>query len=150
VHSPVQWVFDRTEQSGLTGSGQYLAVSLSAADEWIDSRTADIRNWVLPALAELLPESRQARLLDFFVTRERHATFRATPGTARLRPPADSGLPGLALAGAWTATGWPATMEGAVLSGEAAAELLLASAPIRAQAVGHSSRTFAELERNGT
>jgi squalene-associated FAD-dependent desaturase len=150
VHSPVQWIFDRTEQSGLVGSGQYLAISLSAADDWIDSRTADIRNWVLPALAGLLPEVRQAKLLDFFVTRERHATFRATPGTTRLRAPADSGLPGLALAGAWTATGWPATMEGAVLSGEAAAELLLASAPVGAHSVDHSSRTLAELERNTT
>jgi squalene-associated FAD-dependent desaturase len=151
VHSPVQWVFDRTEQSGLTGGGQYLAISLSAADEWIDSRTADLREWVLPALAGLLPEVRQAKLLDFFVTRERHATFRATPGTARFRPAADSGLPGLALAGAWTATGWPATMEGAVLSGEAAAELLLASVPIgAADSLDRSSRTLAELERNVT
>jgi hydroxysqualene dehydroxylase len=58
---------------------------------------------------------------DFFVTRERHATFRAAPGTARLRPPASTARPGLWLAGAWTATGWPATMEGAVRSGEAAA-----------------------------
>jgi hydroxysqualene dehydroxylase len=154
VHSPVQWVFDRTEQSGLAGSvpgGQYLAISLSAADEWIDSRTADIRDWVLPALAGLLPEVGQAELLDFFVTRERHATFRPAPGTARLRPPADSGLPGLAVAGAWTATGWPATMEGAVLSGEAAAELLLATVPAGAgHPADYPSRTLAELERNAT
>ncbi|MFL6164435.1 MAG: hydroxysqualene dehydroxylase HpnE [Jatrophihabitantaceae bacterium] len=132
AYSPVQWVFDRTEQSGLAGQpdrgdAQYLAISLSAADQLIDSRTADLRDWVLPALAELLPEVRRASVLDFFVTRERQATFRATPGTARLRPPADSGLPGLALAGAWTDTGWPATMESAVLSGEAAAALLLAT-----------------------
>jgi squalene-associated FAD-dependent desaturase len=132
VHSPVQWLFDRTRQSGLAeqpgrAGEQYLAISLSAAAELIDTRTADLRAWVLPALAELLPETRSARLLDFFVTRERHATFRAAPGTGRLRPAAGSRLPGLALAGAWTATGWPATMESAVLSGEAAATLLLAT-----------------------
>jgi hydroxysqualene dehydroxylase len=131
VRSPVQWIFDRTEQSGLSrqpSHGQYLAISLSAADGLIDSRTADLRDWVLPALGRLLPELRQAEVLDFFVSRERHATFRASPGSGSLRPPAGTSLPGLALAGAWTATGWPATMESAVLSGEAAAELLLTTA----------------------
>jgi len=151
VRSPVQWIFDRTEQSDLARQaeprdGQYLAISLSAADEWIDSRTSDIRDRVLPALAELLPEVRRARVLDFFVSRERHATFRATPGTGPLRPSAGTGRPGLALAGAWTATGWPATMESAVLSGEAAAELLLAERPGGFASAG----ALGELERNGT
>jgi squalene-associated FAD-dependent desaturase len=151
VRSPVQWIFDRTEQSGLARqhelrNGQYLAISLSAADEWIDSRTADIRDRVLPALAELLPEVRRATVLDFFVSRERHATFRAIPGTGPLRPSAGTGRPGLALAGAWTATGWPATMESAVLSGEAAAELLLAERP---DGLAPAS-ALVELERNGT
>ena len=56
-------------------------------------------------------------MTEFFVTRERRATFRGLPGTARLRPAAATGLPGLVLAGSWTATGWPDTMEGAVRSG---------------------------------
>jgi uncharacterized protein with NAD-binding domain and iron-sulfur cluster len=59
--------------------------------------------------------------VEFFVTRERRATFRQGPGSARLRPRAGTQLPGLMLAGAWTATGWPDTMEGAVRSGLAAA-----------------------------
>jgi len=58
---------------------------------------------------------------SFLVTREHAATFRATPGSASLRPSADSGIPGLLLAGTWTATGWPATLESAVLSGHRAA-----------------------------
>ena len=58
-------------------------------------------------------------------------TFRAAPGSARLRPPARTDLPGLALAGAWTDTGWPATMEGAVRSGSAAAEQVLAQPVFR-------------------
>jgi squalene-associated FAD-dependent desaturase len=124
VDSPVQWVFDRTRQSGLT-EGQYLAISLSAADDVIASPVARLRELLLPALAELLPTAGTAKLVDFFVTRERHATFRSAPGTARLRPSAATGLPGLWLAGAWTATGWPATMEGAVRSGEAAAAGIL-------------------------
>ena len=56
-------------------------------------------------------------MTEFFVTRERRATFRQVPGTARLRPKAATELPGLVLAGSWTDTGWPDTMEGAVRSG---------------------------------
>ena len=139
LDSAVQWVFDRTEQSGLArlpgrAGQQYLAISLSAADELIDLRTAELRDRILPALTALLPELRGARVLDFFVTRERHATFRPAPGTGRLRPGTATRLPGLVLAGAWTDTGWPATMESAVLSGEAAAALLLAT-PAPAAAV---------------
>ena len=127
VDSEVQWVFDRTHQSGLA-SGQYLAVSLSAADELIDVPTAALRDRFLPALKSILPGLESAALQDFFVTREREATFRPSPGTARLRPPARTAAPGLYLAGAWTATEWPATMEGAVRSGDAAAAALLADA----------------------
>jgi squalene-associated FAD-dependent desaturase len=119
-----QWVFDRTQAAGLT-SGQYLAVSVSAADEFIDRPLADLREHFLPALRQLLPAARAARVRDFFVTRERHATFRPAPGTARLRPAARTALPGLYLAGAWTDTGWPATMEGAVRSGESAVAQLI-------------------------
>jgi hypothetical protein len=119
VDSPLQWVFDRTAQAGL-GRGQYLALSLSAADDLIGMRVAELRQWVLPHLHRLLPESARAEVEEFFVTREPHATFRPAPGTGRLRPPATTPLPGLHLAGAWTDTGWPATMEGAVRSGEAA------------------------------
>jgi len=127
VDTPVQWMFDRTAASGLHRSGpagaQYLAVSLSAADDLIGLPTARIRARLLPALAALLPPARQATVLDFFVTREPHATFRPAPGSAALRPPAATAAPGLFLAGAWTDTGWPATMEGAVRSGETAAQL---------------------------
>ncbi|HUB36667.1 MAG TPA: FAD-dependent oxidoreductase, partial [Solirubrobacteraceae bacterium] len=62
----------------------------------------------------------------FFVTREHAATFRAAPGVGALRPRARTSLAGLVLAGAWTDTGWPATLEGAVKSGHAAAREALA------------------------
>jgi squalene-associated FAD-dependent desaturase len=120
VDSPVQWVFDRTRISGMHASGaggQYLAISLSAADEYVDRSVASLREEFIPALAELLPAAREATVTEFFVTRERRATFRGAPGTARLRPPAATSLPGLVLAGSWTATGWPDTMESAVRSG---------------------------------
>jgi squalene-associated FAD-dependent desaturase len=123
VGSPVQWIFDKTEAAGLA-AGQYLAVSLSAADDYIDVPAARLREQFVPALQELLPAAREARITDFFVTRERQATFRQAPGCGQLRPAAATGLPGLVLAGAWTDTGWPDTMEGAVRSGLTAAREL--------------------------
>ncbi|MFJ5062365.1 hydroxysqualene dehydroxylase HpnE [Streptomyces nigra] len=122
--TPLQWVFDRTDASGLR-SGQYLAVSQSAAQDEIDTPVATLRERYLPELERLLPRARDARVLDFFVTRERTATFAPTPGVGRLRPGARTKAPGLYLAGAWTATGWPATMESAVRSGVGAAEAAL-------------------------
>ncbi|GAA3895468.1 hydroxysqualene dehydroxylase HpnE [Streptomyces lacrimifluminis] len=119
--SPVQWVFDRTEASGLGGDGQYLALSQSAAHDEIDEPVAALRERYLPELERLLPRARGAGVRDFFVTRERTATFAPTPGVGRLRPGARTRIPGLYLAGSWTATGWPATMESAVRSGVGAA-----------------------------
>ena len=120
VDSPVQWVFDRTRISGMHArgdDGQYLAISLSAADEYANTPVAELREMFLPALAALFPAARDATVSEFFVTREKRATFRGVPGTARLRPRAATSLPGLVLAGSWTDTGWPDTMEGAVRSG---------------------------------
>lgn len=123
IDSPVQWVFDRTTVAGAS-RGQYLAVSLSAADAYINARTEDLRQRFLPALQEAFPRARHARVLDFFVTREPRATFLQAPGTRALRPSASTGIPGLVLAGAWTDTGWPDTIESAVASGIRAAEVV--------------------------
>ena len=139
VDSPVQWVFDKTRQAGVQ-SGQYLVVSLSAADEYVDVPAAALREQFLPALRGLFPAAAEATIRDFFVTRERRATFRQTPGCGALRPGAATSLSKLVLAGAWTDTGWPDTMEGAVRSGLTAArqmqrqlaELALAATPNRA------------------
>ena len=128
VDSPVQWVFDKTATSGRAESqpgAQYLAVSLSAADSYVDVPAAALRERFLPALEELFPAAAQARVTDFFVTRERRATFRQAPGSGALRPGAVTSLPGLMVAGAWTDTGWPDTMEGAVRSGRTAAQELI-------------------------
>ncbi|MEW1686143.1 hydroxysqualene dehydroxylase HpnE [Streptomyces sp. NPDC093594] len=122
--TPVQWVFDRTDASGLR-RGQYLALSQSVAQDDIDAPVAALREQYLPELERLLPHTRDARVEDFFVTRERTATFAPAPGVGRLRPGARTKAPGLYLAGAWTATGWPATMESAVRSGVGAADAAL-------------------------
>ena len=124
LDSPVQWVFDRTEAVGAHG-GQCLGVTISAADDWLARRPREIVGTVLQALAEVIPAVGSASLTDAVVTKERHATFLATPGSARLRPGPRTEIAGLFLAGAWTQTGWPATMEGAVRSGEAAARAVI-------------------------
>jgi uncharacterized protein with NAD-binding domain and iron-sulfur cluster len=126
VRTPVQYVFDRTEAAGLT-DGQYLAVSLSGADEEMGRSVEQLRRRYLSALQELFPRARDAVVQRFHVSREHAATFRARPGVQALRPTARTGVQGLVLAGAWTDTGWPATLEGAVSSGHTAArEALIA------------------------
>ena len=126
VDTPVQYLFDRTRAGGAPPGGQYLAVSLSAAEREMGMSVDRLRELYLPALRELLPRARQAKVKRFLVTREHAATFRAVPGAAALRPGARTPVSGLALAGAWTDTGWPATLESAVLSGHAAARVALA------------------------
>ncbi len=129
VDSPLQWIFDRTASSGLH-DGQYLVVSLSAADDLVRLPVERLRTWAMPHLTRLLPALRHTPVRDFFVTREPHATFRPAPGNRADRARARTHLPGLSVAGAWTDTGWPATMEGAVRSGHAAATSLSSQAPV--------------------
>jgi len=121
VDSPLHWIFDRTASSGYRGPGQYLALTVSAADHLLGRRPDELIAMALAALRRLLPAAGSAEVLDALVTKERTATFAAVPGSGALRPPATTAHPGLVLAGAWTDTGWPATMEGAVRSGHAAA-----------------------------
>jgi squalene-associated FAD-dependent desaturase len=140
IDSPVQWVFDRTKISGMDRpEQQYLAISLSAADQFADTPVAELQEQFLPALAELFPAARDARVTEFFVTRERRATFRQTPGSGALRPKTATARPGLVLAGAWTDTGWPDTMEGAVRSGLAAAAELRRTVLTTASKTGAST-----------
>jgi squalene-associated FAD-dependent desaturase len=127
VDSPIQFVFDRTASSG-AGSGQCLSISLSAADAYIAQSSAQLIRTFFTALGDLHPTARTARLLDGVVTRERAATFHGGPSSAARRPTSRTSVPGLFLAGAWCATGWPATMEGAVRSGNSAASACLEQA----------------------
>ena len=127
VGTPLEWLFDRTEASGLE-RGQYLAVSLSAADRWVGVSSDSLREVFEPAFRALLPAARDAVLERFFTTCEPTATFRGAPGTRALRARSETHLAGLYLAGAWTDTGWPATMEGAVRSGLSAARAALIGA----------------------
>jgi squalene-associated FAD-dependent desaturase len=143
IDSPIQYVFDRTASSGTPSSGsassgsgasQCLSISLSAADRYLGMRPEALVQTFRAALDEVMPAARGAALVDATVSRERAATFRGVPGTAHLRPGAATVHPGLALAGAWCDTGWPATMEGAVRSGTAAAEVVLSGTTERSGA----------------
>jgi monoamine oxidase len=125
VGTPVQYLFDRTSAAGAPAGSQYLAVSLSGAEREMGMSVDALRERYLPAMRELLPRARNAKVERFLATREHAATFRAAPGVAALRPSAATSVPGLVLAGNWTATGWPATLEGAVLSGHTAARQAL-------------------------
>ena len=123
VGTDAQFVFDRTGGAGLDDGRQCLAVSLSAAESYIGMASADLVSHFTAELARLLPAAADATVTESIVTREHSATFLGVPGTHSLRAGVESGLPGAYLAGAWSGTGWPATMEGAVRSGTEAGRL---------------------------
>ena len=117
-----QWVFNRRE----VAPGEfYLQVVISASSELKGLGREEIERRIVAELARLFPAVVQAKLLRSKVVTEHNATFSAVPGVDRWRPPQGSPVANLAVAGDWTATGWPATMEGAVRSGYLAAEVVL-------------------------
>jgi squalene-associated FAD-dependent desaturase len=124
VDTPVQYLFDRSEANGLE-RGRYLAVSVSGAREEMTMAPAELRDRYLRALEALLPAARGARVERVELSREHAATFASVPGVQGCRPAEQTQIPGLALAGAYTATGWPATLESATISGRRAASAAL-------------------------
>ena len=130
--SPAHWVFDRGRLTGREPpQGQYLTVVSSGVPELLEVRGR--------ALVDLLAREVTGRLgpaglLWSRVSREPAATFAGRPGTAAARPGPATGRPNVARAGAWTDTGWPATMESAVRSGAAAARHLHTAARARVPA----------------
>jgi squalene-associated FAD-dependent desaturase len=118
-----QWVFNRGE---VAGGEHYLQVVVSAARQFRSRGHDEVQRQILEELARLFPAARTARVKRVRVVTEHAATFSAVPGVDKWRPVQASPLPNLFVAGDWTATGWPATMEGAVRSGYLAAEALLA------------------------
>jgi squalene-associated FAD-dependent desaturase len=117
-----QWVFNR----GHVGGGEYyVQVVVSAARQFRGLGHEQVQDKVVAELRALFPKARAARLARARVVTDHAATFSAVPGVDRWRPVQTSPLDNLFVAGDWTATGWPATMEGAVRSGYLAAEALL-------------------------
>ena len=106
-------------------NGQYLQLVISASYDLVPRSRQEIIDLCMRDLADVLPAAREARLLKATVIKEVNATFSPGPGVDRWRPGQETAVPNLFLAGDWTRTGWPATMEGAVRSGYLAAESLL-------------------------
>ncbi len=124
--SPAHWIFDRGRLTGHPPErGQYLTVVSSGVPDLVATRGRELVELMRAAIVERLGP---AELLWSRVSREPQATFAGRPGTAAHRLGPETGRPGVVRAGAWTRTGWPATMEGAVRSGRTAARTLLGSA----------------------
>lgn len=109
------------------GNGQYLQLVISASYDLVPRSRQEIIDLCRRELAEILPATREAKLEKATVIKEVNATFSPEPGVDRWRPKQETGVRHLFLAGDWTRTGWPATMEGAVRSGYLAAEAALAA-----------------------
>jgi zeta-carotene desaturase len=126
----IQWMFNKSvlQNRGSADSASYLELVVSSSKTLVEKGRQEIIQLALAELAEFFLSARQAQLLKATVIKEVHATYSAQPGMDRYRPGNVSPLPRLFLAGDWTATGWPATMEGAVRSGYAAAEALTQAA----------------------
>jgi len=154
----VQWVFNKTalyqpvvsfrgpglpEESAFSSGehktaqnqsdGQYLQLVISASYDLLKKSREEIIELCLKEIRQALPAAREAQLVKATVIKEASATFSPEPGVDRFRPAQSTKTPRLFLAGDWTATGWPATMEGAVRSGYLAAEAVLRSAGAPAQ-----------------
>lgn len=122
-----QWMFNRTALQGAAPDGRYYyQVVISASREIDGTPSNDVIAAVRDELAETFPAAREAILTHSRLVTEHRAVFSVTPGSDRLRPPQQTPIGNLQLAGDWTQTGWPATMEGAVRSGYLAAENVLA------------------------
>jgi zeta-carotene desaturase len=130
----IQWMFHKSRiqpirsQSG-NGSGtdaaaSYVELVVSSSKSLIEQSRAEIVDLALRELREFFPAARDASLVKSAVIKEIHATYSPRPGIDAYRPASATAWPRVFLAGDWTATGWPATMESAVRSGYLAAEAL--------------------------
>lgn len=125
VDTTTQWIFNKNVlYGGDSSGGQYLQLVISASYDLVQKSRQEIIDLCLKEVRAAIPAAREARLVKSTVIKETAATFSPEPGGDRWRPGAKSPVRGLFLAGDWTATGWPATMEGAVRSGYLAAEAL--------------------------
>lgn len=125
LDSTIQWIFNKSALLGIQRKDQYLSLVISAAAKIVDLPKDRLVRLAQKELADLLPASRGAKLIHSLVIKEKRATFSPAPEVLRLRPGTNSGIPNLFLAGDWTDTGFPATIEGAVMSGRRAAESAL-------------------------
>lgn len=129
----IQWMFHKSKLLGRTaeGGGSYVELVVSSSKSLVEKPKNEIVELAVRELGEFFPQAHDAKLVKATVIKEVHATWSPAPGVDRHRPPAVTAWPRVFLAGDWTATGWPATMEGAVRSGYLAAEALARAAGAR-------------------
>ena len=113
---------DGRRDAGATATNSYVELVVSSSKTLVDKSKAEIVELALSELREFFPGARDANLVKSTVIKEVHATYSPRPGIESFRPQPETVWPRVFLAGDWTATGWPATMEGAVRSGYAAAQ----------------------------
>jgi squalene-associated FAD-dependent desaturase len=133
----IQWMFHKSNLLAHNGrrNGSYVELVISSSKSLVEKSRSEIVDLALAELREFLPEARSANLIKSTVIKEVHATYSPQPGVDGFRPQAETVWPRVFLAGDWTATGWPATMEGAVRSGYAAAQCV-------ARVTGNSRAAF--------
>ena len=122
----IQWMFHKSklQKRDNNGHGSYVELVVSASKSLVEKSRQEIVDLALAELREFLPGARDANLVKSTVIKEVHATYSPRPGIETQRPRPETVWPRVFLAGDWTATGWPATMEGAVRSGYLAAQSL--------------------------
>jgi squalene-associated FAD-dependent desaturase len=128
----IQWMFQksrilegrRSSPDAPLGAGSYLELVVSSSKSMLEMGRNEIMDIALRELAEFFPKVREARVLKGTVVKEVHATFSPEPGLEPHRPSPLTAWPRVFLSGDWTATGWPATMEGAVRGGYITAQTL--------------------------
>lgn len=122
LNGRVQWVFNRSQLVGSASPGQCLSCIISGARYHLDREKSELIAQAIEDLTAVLPAVADASLLHALVIKEVRATFSPRPGSDALRPETETSIDNLFLSGDWTKTGYPATIEGAILSGHRAAD----------------------------
>jgi zeta-carotene desaturase len=127
----IQWMFHKSKLLGRNENGSYVELVVSSSKTLVEKSRVEIIELALAELREFFPGARDASLVKSTVIKEVHATYSPRPGVDIYRPRPETVWPRVFLAGDWTATGWPATMEGAVRSGYLGAESVARVAGMR-------------------
>jgi squalene-associated FAD-dependent desaturase len=134
IDTKVQWIFNKSYESPWhldrktvkqrQDKGQHLSLVISGAQEFVEMSKEELLTIAMKDLRRVLPKAKNANIVHSIVIKEKRATFSPSPGLEAIRPLPETSFSNLFLAGDWTNTGFPATIEGAVLSGKKAAELI--------------------------